>query len=674
MKLDGLLYRGLAASAVGALTITGTTVNAPAARATDGVSIRLISQLDHVIATRPDGSLFKAEVRLVAKAPDGWFVDFQVNPDPRAGAEDPGWTSIKGTKTRRGGYVSMPWSPTEQAPGLVGHTVGIRAVRDERVLAAPTYSATQQVFIAPPHADTDAVFIEEFTGGYFVQPYASTGRTASLVGIAGTTSATGGAVSLEAWRPRETAYRGLTNAAVSPADLKGARGQEFFEVAGGRFDVVLPLTAFDAEAGEAVAVRARRGTDDVAIGALAEQQIGGIVARNVKTTSAGTTVQLEVFADDAGVVAGAEVRRADGSLLGYTGGAGLITVTQPNATTETYYVNTDDGDAFDPSIDYSTENAVPAFTRAPTTMIPVLADGTAFDAREYAAGDVALQVVDQDGKPFAGAREVRYRLYPSGATAPALTTATTDANGRLVLPFDPSRSSGTWLLEHGIYPDTALFRWDRFVSGQAALTLTPGRGQAASGGQLSYSGRLTVAGRPLSGRTVDLAYRRGAELVPGTGADAGILVGGTRQLSATVTTGADGTFSVRIGDAREKGGPTEQGGRLTATARVSGATATATSQFGTGKGTVRPVLRGSSRGGTDRLVVRTSTAVAGERVRILAKVGRKWKAVKTARLDRRGGATVAVKDRNDGKVTTYVAQLLPSARVAGSRSTAKRVR
>jgi hypothetical protein len=668
------LRRGLATSAVGALAISGLAVAAPSAQAVTSADVRLISQQGKVVSTRPDGSFFDEETRLVAeRSDDSVGIEFEVNADPQAADDDADWVRLDGSTTTRGRYVAVDWSPSREDVELLGTKVAIRAVATDGV-TAPAYSTLRDVTVTPTHDEGHGVHTTDFTGGYFQQPYASSGRTASLVGVAGTTSATDGTVALEEWRPTSASFQGLSNATVRPSDVKSFTATDIIVTDGGEFDAALPLAVFDAEAGEEVALRAVRDSDEVAIGTLHEQTIVGIRADSTPTAD-GSTVDLVVQAGDSGIIAGAEVRRADGTLVGYTDGAGVVTTSQPNESEQTYYVNTTDGDEYDDAVDFAVTVESDPFVATPTELRPVLADGPVFDDQEYAAGDVALQVVDQDGRPVRAALDIAYRFYPHDAARPAATLATTDAAGRIVVPFDPAATDGPWRLEATPTPELPVYRSSTFVSGDAALTLTPGGGQAASGGEITYTGRLSVGGRPLAGRTIELTYTRGTELVPGTGADAGIVVDGSRQLTATATTGADGTFTVRVDDPSEKGAPTEKGGRLTATARAAAETATATAQFGTRKGSVRLKLRGTSKGAAaDRLVVVGTVASAGERVKVLVKTGKRWRSVTKAKLDRRGRLALTVKDRNGRQASSYVARLLSSNRVEGSSSAVTRLR
>jgi hypothetical protein len=656
---------------VGALAITGLTLIAPPAQAVESSAVRLISQRSGVASTKPDGGGSAiGGIRLTAARLDPTAeVTFAVNPDPKAGDASSGWVTVGEADMANPDFGTYDWSGELNGTSLAGSRVALRAASVVGS-AAPTYSTVNDVLVAGPTSPAESVRIESFNGGYFVQPYADAGRTQSLVAVSGHTSATDGTVALTPWRTGAAAYGGRVDAAVSPDDLKvesaAGPGGESVYTEGGEFQAALPLAAFDAQAGDSIAVRAERDSDEVAAAQLLDQEIGAISVESMMTTTTGTVVELVVTDTGSFPVAGAEVRRSDdGAVLGYTDGAGIVRTVQPNNSSATYYVNTTDADAFQDGTDFATDTVnAPAYAAEAVGVRARLADGRAFDDDEYAAGDVALQVVDQEGKPFPGVRDLTYTLYRTGSAEPAATTVTTDASGRAVVPFDTAGADGHWTMDYAGVGDV---RRTTFVAGDATLALTPGAGAAASGGTIAYAGRLAVGEWPLTGRAIGLAYARGTELVPGAGADAGL--GAGRATSGSTTTAADGGFAVTVVDPAESGRPTEGGGRLTATAAAAKETASAGAAFGTGKGTVRLKLAGSSKGAAaDRLVVTGPAAVAGEKVRLLAKVGKKWKGVATARLGKKGDVTVTVKDRNGRARTTYVVRLLASARTATSTS------
>jgi hypothetical protein len=151
-------------------------------------------------------------------------------------------------------------------------------------------------------------------------------------------------------------------------------------------------------------------------------------------------------------------------------------------------------------------------------------------------------------------------------------------------------------------------------------------------------------------------------------------VAGTRLLTGVATTGPDGAFAVTVDDLAESGGPTETGS-LVAAAKTTKKSATATAAFGSGKGSARLRLGGSSKAGAaDRLTVTGPSSVAREGYKLFSRVGSgKWRLVRSGRLNATGDAAVSVPDKNGKAPTSYYVQLLTSARVTGSTSNVHRL-
>lgn len=694
------LGHGLALSAVSALLVSGLTWAAPAHAA--DVGVRLLTQQDGIASVKrdddaPEGSTVTLTAERLTQDAD---VGFEFNTDPSAGNDAAGWMSITPTgSVLRQPYFAAEWTPT---PEVVGTTIALRAVAT--TATTTTYSTPRSVALSGDASPVQSVMLDRDAdngvGRYFDQPYASSSRTGSLTRVIGTTSATSGTVELTAWNARAGAFQGSTDAAVEPDTFKTTPGSPV-TVGGGRFNAILDISAFDADDGETLAVRAERDTDDVLPVELRAQTISGIVAYSPETRPRDSLVTIEVRDQDQSPVIGAEVRRAsDEALVGYTDTWGQAVATQPNSSSESYYVNTTDVDAFEDGVD---EVTGPVETLAYSPQLggtaAVLADGDVFDDREYATGDVALQIVDRYGEPFASEQEVSYELRPSDAAPATRTTATTDADGRLVVPFDPSGPDGEYTLtftgpaQLGTYDEEPV----TFVAGDAVLGLTPPSGTATSGADIAYAGSLTVEGQPLPGRTIDLAYTRGTEQAPGTEADAAMLLGGGRVLTGATTTGADGAFSVTVDDLVDTGNPAELGGRLRADALGDSRESTADFTAGPPAPVTAPptptttpttptttptqakgklTLTGSSaRRGKDKLKVTGLPAAAGARVMIMAKApGGKFHRVKVVTLGPTGKAKLKIRDRNGRTVTRYYATMQATTAVSGATSKVLRLR
>ncbi|GAA1918995.1 hypothetical protein [Nocardioides hwasunensis] len=715
------LGQGLAVSAVSALVITGLAVSAAPATAADTAGVRLISQADGLASMRRDASnSVGLTVALTAQRLDpNATISFEVNANPVATDDDPGWTAVATSgETVHQPYTSVQWTPSTD---LVGTRIALRAVATVPAgsgsVETRTYSTRRDVALTGAQSTTHAVSVgtspfDDFfipigpsfpvpsagqIGHYFAQPYRDSGRTASLLRVYGTTSATSGTVELSAWNAADGAFRGQTNAAVSAATLK-TNGYSSTAVSGGSFRGLLDISGFDARSGDALAVRAARDTDAVLPVQLTAQRLTAISVGEPYLGEEGASVTLTVLDQDSDSVPGAEVRRmSDGSLVDYTDINGQVSVSQPSSTSERYYANTTDNDAYEKRVDVAT---APVRTPAPDAVATgteaVFAHGPVFDDQEYRAGDIALQVLDQGGAPIRGQQQVTYSVRAAGAEPTAPTTVSTDLNGRVEIPFDPEAPDGEYVLSFTA-PESAggaEMTPVRFVAGDAELDLTPRAGTAPSGGRITYDGRLTVEGKPLPDHAIDLDYTRGTEEAPGTEADAALLVDGLRVLDAQTYSEDDGSFSVTVDDLAEAGGPAETGGRLTVATRDLGDLIEATADFTAApdttptptptptatpapvptptptptpvtdpaKATVTLRLTGTDAGpARDRLRIAGSTEVAGQKVRIHVKGARgHWRSVKTLRLDERGNADVTLRDRNGDAVTHYRVRLLPN--------------
>ena len=214
------LGHGLAVSAVSALVITGLAVTTPAALAANVDGVRLISQQDGIASVRRDADApVGTTVTLTAEQHDPKdMVSFSFNNNPTAGNDADGWTPVSQYGPMTGHYVSVEWTPD---PDLVGTDVALRAVTTPSAMGegpAPTYSPPRAVALHGQGSSVHAVslsrgFDPAASGAFFVQPYLDSSRTASLLAVTGTTSATDGTVerrrgtprtasSREAWPPR----------------------------------------------------------------------------------------------------------------------------------------------------------------------------------------------------------------------------------------------------------------------------------------------------------------------------------------------------------------------------------------------------------------------------------------------------------------------------------------
>jgi 5-hydroxyisourate hydrolase-like protein (transthyretin family) len=168
---------------------------------------------------------------------------------------------------------------------------------------------------------------------------------------------------------------------------------------------------------------------------------------------------------------------------------------------------------------------------------------------------------------------------------------------------------------------------------------------------------LDQRGNPVSGYEVRF-LRYGPDSVRG-------------DVVATRTTNAAGEASYSfIGTAR---------GRATVTAEITDGVRrrqlTGTAAFGAGVKARLGKTRGTSAGrGTDRLTVSAGRVAAGARVDLYRVVKGVQKKVATKTLGRRGTANFAVRDKNRGSRTTYVAQVRSTSTTVADRSNGYKTR
>ena len=656
--------------------MTGLTCALPTAAGAAGPGVTFVSLYNqgNDASVRYDGS--DGAISLVAQRLDpAATIAFEYNANPAAGDASPGWTAIAGAPTVIEDLVSLRWTPDA---AQLGQQVAVRAV--STAPSGTTYSTRHGVVIARAEWGTESVsavrsFFSSGNLGYFQQPYADSGRTATRAALHGFSSANSGTVQVGWWDPATQSFRGKVDAVVRPVELKVSPGN--YVPGGGDYAADLDISAFGAAPGDAIAVGAELDTDEVNLTQLSAQTITNLTA-NAPDVAAGqpTPVTIAVYDGGGGAIAGAEVRRLpDSSLVGYTDGDGQVHDTGIDGALVDYYVNTTDVNAYEAGTDVTAPTG--AYTVTPASIDPVLLDGRVFDDDEYAAGDVAIKVTDNFRLAVPGA-DVEYRVYPTGTTPPAVyQTASSDAQGLVRIAFAPQGPDGSYTLDYRIpaSSDQSI----TFTAGDAGLTLTPTAGVAAPGGQVQLTGALTIGGLPLSNRRVAAAYTRGVELVPGTTADAVLADGAARVLAMTSTTDPLGVVTYVVDDPDEKPQGAETGGTLgLATQPPAGGgvsltgnaaeTATATTTFGTKKGKAKVKLKGSSTGAKDKLVVKGPDSVRGERVTLFRVVGGKLKKVTTKKLGRKGDTVLKVQDANGDAPTTYVVKLLSSERVKGSKS------
>ncbi|MBS43031.1 MAG: hypothetical protein CMH83_07735 [Nocardioides sp.] len=688
----------LAVCAVTALGLGATCLAAPVAAepARAPGAVVLLSQQTQAASSAPES--VDAAITLAAVGGLSADLSFQANLDPAATAASPGWVDLGAATELNGGYGILRWDGRLAGEALSNTRVALRAaatspggtaydVRNDVLVGGPEDPLAPIALTQNENPDTSEMNDAATTVGYFTQPYADSGRTAPVASVRGVSRATSGTVDLS-WYDAETGtFAGHQDVSLTPANLKlsdGSGGGTPSSAFGGEFRGEVDLTGFDL--GAPLALAAAHDTDDVAVVDLVEELPEQIGAEADPVPEGSPTAPVTVVVSrganpEERRVAGVEVRReSDGALVGYTDGAGEVVAQQPTGTNERYYANLTDVDAYEAGTDLLT-NAVTTTTYVQETgstdsFVP---RGSALDVDEYRVGDIVVEAFDQYGAPMReGTHPVEYRVYPVDSTPSAVQEATVvgdDGLSPIPLPALPDEDT-EWSVEYRRTGTTDGWSGRTVTTGRATVEV-PRRLSAASGGRIDASAVLTVAGQPLVGRTVRAVYRRGVEAVPGTEADAGLpTAGGRLTLRSTLTTDESGAVPLAILDPAERGRPTEYGGKLVLTLASSRASATSATQFGSGRGTAVVRLTGRSRGGRpDVIKVVGPTTLAGERVKLYAKKGRRNALVGSKRLNRTGDvARLSVRDLNGSRPTLYVAKVVSSKRAQASTSKKLRLR
>ncbi|WKN49546.1 hypothetical protein [Nocardioides sp. Arc9.136] len=573
------ITRGLATASVTALAVTGVPVAAWATTVAEQVGageVVLYSQFGsgNEASSRADGT--DSTIRLAAGAGnDVSAVTFSYS----VGG---GYETITTVSQRNDdGLFTFEWTPPASVQGT---TVTLRASAS---VGGTTVNADRaSVEVSAPGGTANTVNLAQGTRlGVFQQPYGLT-QDSQLVRVSGTTSATSGNVAVSRL-DGEGAAQGTTNAPVTAA--QGATT--------GTFEGSLDITGYPygegAGAVDQLVLGADRDTDDVEGYTLYRQTITTVTAAADRTqVPAGqdAAVTVTVKDQDGQPIVGAEVRSSEGGLLAqpeYTDADGQATFQQGSGTAY-YYANATAGNAYEESLGdkRSADVTVTQYNASPAKLAGSSADGPAFDVDESATGDIAVQVQDQNGNDQAvPLRTVRYYWQitpfdgsPATVRSPATgtSTATTNEDGRASIPLPTGQESGTYELFAELAP--APLTGTGAIPSSKVLTVKAGEAsveydaaspeQAVAGGSEVVDGSLELEdGTGLGGRSIALTYQRGTESGTGAGqaGDAGFTdASGAITTSRTVTTAADGGFSVTVKDPTENPQPEEKGGGIDA--------------------------------------------------------------------------------------------------------------
>lgn len=576
------MKRGLAATAISAMAVTGLPLLASSASAAPLSSdaggadqVVLYSQFgsNKVAALPSDGE--NTSVSLTAGGgSDIAKVNFSYSLDGT------NYTPITSDVTRNArGDFETEWTPSAL---LNGATVTLKI---EGFTAAAPATAADTVLkpgiqIVGGLSGNQTVEVDSSAPiAVFQQPYAAP-NDKDLANVSGTTSATDGTVAVSA------RSGGATGTASAPV------------TAGGTWSTVLDLSGYqygsfaDANANQIV-IGAVRDTDDAEANTIRNQSLvtGTVSAVASGPAPAGGTTSVTVTVNDStgAPIVGAQVYDTNGNrLIGYTDANGQVKDTGATGGNHTYYANSTANPAYEAGIDPSSGTVVVnTYIGTPTTDSATSEDGSAFDFDEYSAGDTYVTVLDQNGNPVAN-RTVEYKWsdtpFAGGTAVTTPTTgysvATTDASGKAIVAFPTGSPSGTFTLSYRVPADgngqgAIAEKSDLVVkAGQAKLVEAPvDQSYAASDGTPhAYTATLKLEdGTALAGRDVTFTYTRGTEKAPADGtADAGIVPDAPATalvLTKTVKTDNTGVATVDVKDPQEtapaKAG-SELGGKLDA--------------------------------------------------------------------------------------------------------------
>jgi len=567
------IKRGLAATAVAALAVTGLPFLASSASATpltdQAAALTLVSPSANSVplSAKADGT--NSTVRLEAIAPAAiTSVTFQYS------LNGTDFTDI-GTAFSDNGAFAYEWNPSSIA-GATGVT--IRAVSGAAT-SSRTGVAINNTFDTVNVTDGDAI-------GVFQSPY---GGGEDWVALSGTKSDTSVA---NADRALISFWNGAAFSAGAPATSAVAQGAST-----GTWSSVLNIDGYPFGANDQLLVKATEAndaTEDTEAFNLYKQTITTVTATAASTNiPAGdeTKVTVKVLDQNGAPIANARVNNSDSSDTAFTDGNGVATFDQGPGS-DFYFADATNAPGYNSELGDKRSDAVTVtqYNAVPTSLSASSVDGAAFDIDEYGANDITVQAKDQTGANIdvSNEQDLRYTwtFTPSGGGTPVVVPASpatgevtdevdaapgTDNTGKFVVPLDSSNTaglqteSGTYVLNASLEANAggnnaiAASNLLTVKVGDSTLSWTTGDpAQAKAGTDLTATGKLVLEdGTPLAGRNVTVTYNLGgnAGIVQANGSVAG---------SRTVQTAADGTFSVVLRDPAASPQPEETTGNLSA--------------------------------------------------------------------------------------------------------------
>jgi protocatechuate 3,4-dioxygenase beta subunit len=582
------IKRGLATAAITALAVTGVpsiaSANTIDAQVATGVT--LYNTAATPVSVKSDG--VNTTVRLEAGAAAAiTSVTFQYS------LNGTDFVDITTTGRNDDGAFSTEWN----AAFLAGATVTLRVIQTGNVAV---FDSAAGVAILGGGSAVDAFNVTDGSAkGVYQSPI--TGDDSVIVD--GTTSSTTGPVLIAAkGGDGSDAYTGTAVVTATPAPPAAATG--------GTFKGVLDIDGYtfsgDGSADQLVVEASQAAeSEDFEGYTLYKQVITTVTATADSTTvPAGTPANITVTVlDQSGApIAGAQVYSSTGEDLGETDASGQVTDTQAAGDGTTYYYanatvqpeySAGQGDK------RSADITVTDFTPAPTTLVATSADGPAFDLDENVLADITVQVKNQNGGNFDpnDVQDLRYYWVvtpfdgtPATQRVPATLTdeqavEITPGKFQVPLPTGLTDESGTYELFAALEADGG---GNNAIASSKVLTIKAGEADitfdetspesAVAGSEEVVDGQLVLEdGTGLPGRSVVLTYTRGtgSDATPDAGfVPAPPAAPSALTLSKTVTTGADGSFTVTVDDPAEAAPATqgtELGGNVDADSATTGA-------------------------------------------------------------------------------------------------------
>jgi hypothetical protein len=354
MRSSGI-KRGLAALAVSAVAVVGI----PALAMADTIDSQVTDsegptdvQLYNTTAGTPDMTIENdgtdTTVRLEAGGGENVLnVTFQVRRDP-----SPIWSDIATVGRNDDGAFSYEWTPEDNGV-FPGDQFDLRAVNANDI----TETDTENNFRLRLSTADEVHAINIAAGeqkGYFENPCLDDEFFLGVVGTTSVTSTDPSDAPLVSWRDGAGNAQGTTWASSNSGDGTFEAVLEFTDPPYNLDDPNLP----PAEADQMV-VRARtdanvtpltdRDTDDFEAYTLYQQTLTSVTATLTPATEPDPgTVTITALDQNSQPIANIEIRRDNGTVVGFTNGRGQITVAQ-NDNDRYYYANADCNGGFSPA-------------------------------------------------------------------------------------------------------------------------------------------------------------------------------------------------------------------------------------------------------------------------------------------------------------------------------------